>query len=270
MTRHQPPLRTPLVPNPAPSTTRPYSISKVTPPPPPPPPPPAAPPPPSEAAKAERAERLGKWAELVVANLYRLEDGMTSLSVDDYESGKKVTLKFNTGKYKSPREEAEAAFALARRLRRGSKAVAALIAESDERSRALIELRSELVKGVGADDEEGAAVSELAGTLARRLKKLGVEAEQEARPRGPKQGTEERKKGAGKGKGKGGRWWVGRFVGGGFWGVFWGAYIPTSTWHTHTPRTHHMRMYINTATPTARLVRAHFCVRSWIHDSRGA
>ncbi|KAJ8598772.1 hypothetical protein CTAYLR_009864 [Chrysophaeum taylorii] len=82
-----------------------------------------------EAEEAEKAEKLGRWAQLVVANMYQLSDLTKSVEVDDWETGEKVTLTFT----KSPREDSEAAFARARRLRRGAKVVAELLAASERR-----------------------------------------------------------------------------------------------------------------------------------------
>lgn len=83
-----------------------------------------------EAAEASKAEELGKWAQLVVANMYRLSETDRIAWVEDWEKGGElVELVFS----KPPKVEAEEAFAKARRLRRGSKVVKNLIAASRDR-----------------------------------------------------------------------------------------------------------------------------------------
>lgn len=85
-----------------------------------------------EAESAKKAESLGKWATLVTGNLYRIPAGAERVDVEDWEAGGQiVTLKFDLKTHGSPREEADAAFAKARRLRRGSAVLQGLIAESD-------------------------------------------------------------------------------------------------------------------------------------------
>lgn len=83
-----------------------------------------------EATEASKAEGLGKWAQLVVANMYRLSETDRTAWVEDWEKdGELVELVFS----KPPQVEAEEAFATARRLKRGSKVVEKLIAASRAR-----------------------------------------------------------------------------------------------------------------------------------------
>ena len=71
-----------------------------------------------EAEAARAAEKLSKWATLVVANLYRISDDANSVIVEDWDSGGTPTeLSFDLTKG-TPREQADVAFAKARRLRR--------------------------------------------------------------------------------------------------------------------------------------------------------
>jgi predicted ribosome quality control (RQC) complex YloA/Tae2 family protein len=77
-----------------------------------------------EASQAASAESLGKWATLVVSNLYRIEPLAERAMVEDWEAGgKPVQLKLNPSQG-TAQEQAEEAFKKARRLRRGSKVVA--------------------------------------------------------------------------------------------------------------------------------------------------
>ena len=79
------------------------------------------------------AEDLGKWAELVTSNLHLIPKGSKSVTVDDWANGApaRVELHFDTEAHRNPRSEAEAAFAKARRLRRGSGVIRTLITETD-------------------------------------------------------------------------------------------------------------------------------------------
>lgn len=86
-----------------------------------------------EQLAAEQAESLGRWAQLVVANLYMMDASTRCIEVQDWDSGEPVELRFS----KSPRLEADEAFAKARRLRRGSVVVAGLLEKSTKRIDAL-------------------------------------------------------------------------------------------------------------------------------------
>lgn len=92
-----------------------------------------------ESIEAGKAEALGQWAQLVVGNMYRLSEETRSAWVEDWETGESVELVFS----KSPRIEAEEAFAKARRLRRGSQVVAKLLSKSKERLEKLQSVESE-------------------------------------------------------------------------------------------------------------------------------
>ena len=90
-----------------------------------------------EADAARSAERLGQWATLVVANLYRIDPAAERAIVEDWENGGTPTeLKFEPSEG-TPREQADKAFAKARRLRRGSAVVAELIEQSEATERKL-------------------------------------------------------------------------------------------------------------------------------------
>ena len=85
-----------------------------------------------EAKAVLAAERLSQWATLVVSNLYRINNESTAsvVVVEDWENGGAPTeLRFDASKG-SPREQAEAAFISARRMRRGSTVVRDLVAQS--------------------------------------------------------------------------------------------------------------------------------------------
>jgi NFACT N-terminal and middle domains len=74
-----------------------------------------------EADAARSAERLGQWATLVVANLYRIDPAAERAIVEDWENGGTPTeLKFDPSEG-TPREQADKAFAKARKLRLGRR-----------------------------------------------------------------------------------------------------------------------------------------------------
>ncbi|KAL9191394.1 hypothetical protein ACHAXT_001100 [Thalassiosira profunda] len=86
-----------------------------------------------ELEKAQSLEETMVRAQLIVSNLYRLPPGITSAEVEDWENdGKLVRLELNTKKYGSAQEEADALFALARKMKRGSIVVEDLLQKSLE------------------------------------------------------------------------------------------------------------------------------------------
>lgn len=76
----------------------------------------------------DEATRLG---ELLSANLYRIEPGMASIEVEDWETGEAVTLELDPGK--RPHEQVEAFFKKARKQRRGVDVLEPLLREAEER-----------------------------------------------------------------------------------------------------------------------------------------
>lgn len=104
-----------------------------------------------EAEAAKKAERLSAWATLVVANLYRIDSNAESVVVEDWENGGQATeLRFDA-KGGTPREQADKAFAKARKMRRGSAVVAELIQQSETREGRLATWRERSV-GAAQDD----------------------------------------------------------------------------------------------------------------------
>ena len=121
-----------------------------------------------EAEQAKRAEELGKWATLVVSNLYRIEPSATSATVEDWENdGKPIVIKLDTTKG-TAQAQADEAFTKARKLRRGSKVVEELIAESSSTSTQLGAWRSAVDEGV--NDEE--ALRRVRAEILKRAKGL--------------------------------------------------------------------------------------------------
>ena len=87
-----------------------------------------------ERVSADSAEKLGEWGSMVVANLYRIPAGATTVEVPRWDGqGREVTevLELDPAAG-TPNEQAEKAFNKARKLRRGSKAVATLIEDTAE------------------------------------------------------------------------------------------------------------------------------------------
>jgi len=86
-----------------------------------------------ELEKAQSLEETMSRANLIISNLYRLTPGTTSMEVEDWENdGKIVELVLNTKEYSSAQEESDALFALARKMKRGSKVVEELLRNSLE------------------------------------------------------------------------------------------------------------------------------------------
>lgn len=130
-----------------------------------------------EADAALKAEKLGQWATLVVANLYRIDDKATSAIVEDWENGGRPTeLKFDASSG-TPREQADKAFAKARKLRRGSAIVAELIEKSLKVERKLRAWQQRLEEAAEEEDADaGDALLLLRSDIAREAKKLKLKA----------------------------------------------------------------------------------------------
>jgi len=109
-----------------------------------------------ESQAAKTAESLGKWATLVTSNLYRIQADAEHAEVEDWDNGGvTVTLRFDLKTYASPREQAEAAFAKARRLRRGSAVLEDLISRTDHTCAEIKRWVSELEEVTGRAAGDG-------------------------------------------------------------------------------------------------------------------
>jgi len=92
----------------------------------------------SELNKAQQAEEKLHRANLITSNLYQIPPGTTSITIQDWENeGKDYLLELNSEKYSTPNEEAEALFAEARRMKRGSITVQELL-ESNQKSQSIL------------------------------------------------------------------------------------------------------------------------------------
>jgi hypothetical protein len=86
-----------------------------------------------ELDKAKQLEETMKRANLIVANLYQLQPGTDKAMVQDWDQdGMEVEIIFNTKDYSSPKDEADALFASARKMKRGSIIVQDLLSETEE------------------------------------------------------------------------------------------------------------------------------------------
>lgn len=125
-----------------------------------------------EESAARGAEKLGQWATLVVSNLYRIDDDMKSIVVENWEDGGTPTeLRFDPET--TPKQQAEAAFKKARRMRRGSAVVAELIGQSDTRVHRLQGWRARalaIVQSDHQDEDDGEASDELRAVHAEILR----------------------------------------------------------------------------------------------------
>jgi predicted ribosome quality control (RQC) complex YloA/Tae2 family protein len=127
-----------------------------------------------EADSARKAEKLGQWATLVVANLYRIDDRTERVVVEDWDNdGQPTELVFDAAEG-TPREQADKAFTKARKLRRGSVVVAELIEQSNAVSLRLATWQKRLTE---VDDDDEAALSALRDELVRGAKKLKLKAD---------------------------------------------------------------------------------------------
>ena len=128
----------------------------------------------NEAAEAAKGEALGKWAQLVVSNLYRIDERATTATVEDWDDGgKEVTLTFDLKTYSSPLEQAEAAFKKARRQKRGVEVIESLQLEALEAEEEI----KRLLEQTAANADEPYAIEKLRDDLladAKRAKRLNL------------------------------------------------------------------------------------------------
>ncbi len=117
-----------------------------------------------ELSKARTLEDTMKRANLIVSNLYRFRSspGTVSAEVEDWENGGEIiTLTLNTKEYSSAQEESDSLFALARKIKRGSKIVEELMHQSVEGEqilrRALADLESISIVFDESDDDGDAS-----------------------------------------------------------------------------------------------------------------
>ena len=112
-----------------------------------------------ELDKAKSLEDTMSRANLIVSNLYRLPPGTASIKVEDWENdGKLVNLELNTKDYSSAQEESDALFALARKVKRGSKVVEELLNASLESEEILKDALLDLSGSESAQEESVDAI----------------------------------------------------------------------------------------------------------------
>ncbi len=108
-----------------------------------------------ELKKAKEREELRERAELIAANIYRLEKGMTSFEAENYFSeGEKITIKLDSRL--TPQENSEKLFKEYRRMKNAEKYLTKQIADGEEE---LVYLESVLESIEKADGE--ATLSEI-------------------------------------------------------------------------------------------------------------
>ena len=93
-------------------------------------------------------------ANLIISNLYRLPAGTTIIDVEDWDNGGElVTLELNTKDYSSAQEEADALFAMGRKMKRGSKVIQELMVGCVEAEDILSDAQMDLEAAGKANDE---------------------------------------------------------------------------------------------------------------------
>ncbi|CAJ1964251.1 unnamed protein product [Cylindrotheca closterium] len=107
----------------------------------------------SEYEKAQGVEDTVARAQLLVSNLYHFNPGVKTATVQDWENdGAEVELTLNP-KYASANEEADALFAQARKLKRGSQIVKELLNESEQAWELLSDAQADLESACMDDGE---------------------------------------------------------------------------------------------------------------------
>ena len=129
-----------------------------------------------EKRKAEAAEALSHRANLIFSNLYRIDATTRTIEVEDWEDdGALVAIDLDPS-FRSAKDEADAGFKKARRLRRGSAVVEGLLSESAERAEALLDLAAECA--AAADDDA-------LDIVAKRAAKRGAAPAAKPKPKAP-------------------------------------------------------------------------------------
>jgi predicted ribosome quality control (RQC) complex YloA/Tae2 family protein len=128
-----------------------------------------------EMTKAQQLEDTMHRANLIVSNLYKLPPGTTSAQVEDWENdGVVVDLVLDTNQYASFQEESDSLFAIARKMKRGSKVVEELLNASLEGEEILKDALLDLTPISGGDVQldEGTLIL-IQERLERSSKKTG-------------------------------------------------------------------------------------------------
>jgi len=109
-----------------------------------------------ELDKSKALEATMKRANLIISNLYQLPRGATSAVVQDWDmDGEDVELVLSD-EYDTAQEESDALFASARKMKRGSAVVGALIAETNE----ALEVLQDTILDLDAALEESGGLDE--------------------------------------------------------------------------------------------------------------
>jgi len=110
----------------------------------------------SEWQKAQGVEATMARAQLIVSNLYMFQPGMDSAIVQDWENdGVEVELTLDLQTYESANAEAEALFAQARKLKRGTQVVTKLLEETSDAMEILQDAKLDLESALGDNDGDG-------------------------------------------------------------------------------------------------------------------
>ena len=129
-----------------------------------------------EAKAAADAEAMAHRANLIFSNLYRIDGTTKTIEVEDWENdGALVAIDLDPS-FRSAKDEADAGFKKARRLRRGSAVVEGLLLESAERAEALENLAAECA--AAADDDA-------LDIVAKRAAKRGAAPAAKPKPKAP-------------------------------------------------------------------------------------
>jgi len=103
----------------------------------------------TELEKAKNLESTMKRANLILSNLYRISPGMTQVEVEDWDEhgdNHMITLVLDYKNYESAQEEAEALFAAARKMKRGSRVVEELLSDLDPAAMILQDVHQQLIE----------------------------------------------------------------------------------------------------------------------------
>ena len=130
----------------------------------------------SEAVKAQNVETTVVRAQFLVSNLYLFPRGTTSAMVPDWENGGEEVAVTLDPQYESASAEADALFAQARKLKRGSKVLEPLIADTNLALRTLEDTRLDLLSARTSDTEiDEARMALIKERLVRSSRQTGLQ-----------------------------------------------------------------------------------------------
>ena len=107
-----------------------------------------------ELSKSQAYEEKMERANFIIANLYQIPEGCTSIEIMDWTTNSNIELKLNPKKYNTAQEEANALFASARKMKRGSIIVQQLLQDLTSPYQQLLFLQDQLLSSTNNNNND--------------------------------------------------------------------------------------------------------------------